>query len=69
MKTSEARLPKVSLLDVDVLIALIDPDHLPDHRKRLPADHEQSRLPIPGLTVKGVREILSELVNVEGHRF
>jgi hypothetical protein len=25
--------------------------------------------PFPGLTVKGVREILSELVNVEGHRF
>src|SRR5580700_7384045 len=80
---------KVSLLDVNVLIALIDPAH--EFHGAAHAWFKRNRhngwatcpitengclrimgkpgYPFPGLTVDRVRGILSELVQVEGHRF
>ena len=82
-------LQKVSLLDVNVLIALIDPAH--EFHASAHAWFERNRqygwatcpitengclrilsnpgYPFPGLTVERVRDILAQLVGVEGHRF
>jgi toxin-antitoxin system PIN domain toxin len=80
---------KPSLLDVNVLVALIDPAHqfhisahtwFRAHRSKGWATCPLTEngclrvmsnpgYPFPGLTVARLREILTELVRVEGHRF
>ena len=80
---------KPALLDVNVLIALLDPQHIfhdPAHTWfRTNQRHGWATCPItengclrimsspgylaPGLTVDTVREILTEMVQVKGHRF
>lgn len=80
---------KPGLLDVNVLIALIDPAHefheaahfwfkgnrqngwatCPITENGCIRIMSKPGYPFPGLTVQRVREILSELVHLEGHRF
>src|ERR1700733_9724674 len=85
----KSALRKPGLLDVNVLIALIDPAHEFHATAHLWFEHNRKYgwatcpitenaclrilskpgYPFPGLTVTQVREILSELVRAEGHRF
>jgi hypothetical protein len=80
---------KPGLLDVNVLIALIDPAHefhavahewfnrnrrigwatCPITENGCLRVMSNPGYPFPGLTAKRVREILSELVQIEGHQF